>query len=61
MDRKDINRGFNNADHIRYHITAILAVHWLQFVAQYNRWIRPVVFEKVFSRVPGLRVENRLA
>jgi len=29
------------ATHIRYHITAILAVHWLQFVAQYKRWIRP--------------------
>ena len=27
------------ATHIRYHITAILAVHWLQFVAQYKRWI----------------------
>ena len=35
------------ATHIRYHITAILAVHWLQFVAQYKRWIRPVVFENV--------------
>jgi len=29
------------APHIRYHIAAILAVHWLQFVAQYKRWIRP--------------------
>ena len=29
------------ATHIRYHITVILAVHWLQFVAQYKRWIRP--------------------
>jgi len=35
------------ATHIRYHITAILAVHWVQFVAQYKRWIRPVVFENV--------------
>jgi hypothetical protein len=35
------------ATHIRYHITAILAVHWLQFAAQYKRWIRPVVFENV--------------
>ncbi len=26
---------------IRYHITAILAVHWVQFLAQYKRWIRP--------------------
>ena len=33
--------------HIRYHITAILAAHWVQFVAQYKRWIRPVVFENV--------------
>jgi hypothetical protein len=36
-----------SAPHIRYHIAAILAVHWLQFVAQYKRWIRPVVFENV--------------
>ena len=35
------------ATHIRYHITAILAVHWVQFVVQYKRWIRPVVFENV--------------
>ncbi len=35
------------ATHIRYHITAILAAHWVQFVAQYKRWIRPVVFENV--------------
>jgi len=35
------------ATHIRYHIAAILAVHWIQFVAQYKRWIRPVVFENV--------------
>jgi len=35
------------ATHIRYHITAMLAVHWVQFVAQYKRWIRPVVFENV--------------
>jgi hypothetical protein len=33
--------------HIRYHISAILAVHWAEFVAQYKRWIRPVVFENV--------------
>ena len=33
--------------HIRYHIAAILAVYWVQFVAQYKRWIRPVVFENV--------------
>ena len=33
--------------HIRYHIAVILAAHWLQFVAQYKRWIRPVVFENV--------------
>ena len=35
------------APHIRYHIAAILAAHWIQFVAQYKRWIRPVVFENV--------------
>jgi len=29
------------APHIRYHIAAILAAHWLEFVAQYKRWIRP--------------------
>ena len=33
--------------HIRYHIAAILAVHWVEFLAQYKRWIRPVVFENV--------------
>lgn len=33
--------------HIRYHIAAILAAHWVAFVAQYRRWIRPVVFENV--------------
>ena len=32
---------------IRYHIAPILAAHWWQFVAQYQRWIRPVVFENV--------------
>jgi hypothetical protein len=35
------------APHIRYHIAAILATHWIQFVVQYKRWIRPVVFENV--------------
>jgi len=29
------------APHIRYHIAAILAAHWIEFVAQYKRWIRP--------------------
>jgi len=33
--------------HIRYHIAAILAAHWTAFVAQYRKWIRPVVFENV--------------
>ena len=28
------------APHIRYHIAAILAAHWIQFVAQYKRWIK---------------------
>ena len=32
---------------IRYHIATILAAHWWEFVAQYRRWIRPVVFENV--------------
>jgi hypothetical protein len=32
---------------IRFHIAAILAAHWTEFVAQYKRWIRPVVFENV--------------
>ena len=27
------------ADAIRYHITAILAAHWVQFIAQYKRWL----------------------
>jgi len=35
------------APHIRYHIAAILAAHWIQFALQYKRWIRPVVFENV--------------
>jgi len=35
------------APHIRYHIAAILAAHWIEFLAQYKRWIRPVVFENV--------------
>ena len=35
------------APHIRYHIAAILASHWIQFMLQYKRWIRPVVFENV--------------
>jgi hypothetical protein len=35
------------APHTRYHIAAILAAHWIEFVAQYKRWIRPVVFENV--------------
>ena len=29
------------APHIRYHIAAMLAAHWIQFVLQYRRWIRP--------------------
>ena len=35
------------APHTPYHIAAILAAHWIEFVAQYKRWIRPVVFENV--------------
>ena len=31
------------ATHIRYHITAILAAHWVQFVAQYKRLGQPGV------------------
>ena len=41
------------APHIRYHIAAILAAHWIQFVAQYKRWIRPVVFENVRKVLAG--------
>ena len=29
------------APHILYPIAAILSAHWLEFVAQYKRWIRP--------------------
>jgi hypothetical protein len=36
-----------SAPRIRYHIATILAAHWMQFVLQYKRWIRPVVFENV--------------
>jgi len=35
------------APHIRYQIAAILAAYWIEFVAQYKQWIRPVVFENV--------------
>ena len=45
-------------------IAAILAVHWLQFVAQYKRWIRPAVFENVRKalacRTPVLGCHNDL-
>jgi Putative transposase/Transposase zinc-binding domain len=33
--------------HIRYHIAAIFAAHWIQFISQYQDWIRPVVFESI--------------
>lgn len=32
---------------IRYRLAAILLAHWADFVAQYKKWIRPVVFETV--------------
>jgi hypothetical protein len=32
---------------IRYHIAIIFAAHWSDFVSQYKKWIRPVVFENV--------------
>jgi len=38
------------APHIRYHIVAILAAYWIEFVAQYKRWIPDrlgIVFENV--------------
>ena len=38
------------APHIRYHIAAILAAHWIEFVAQYKQWIPDrvgIVFENV--------------
>ena len=44
------------APHIRYHIAAILAAHWIQFVVQYKRWIRPVVFENVRKVIQGIQV-----
>jgi hypothetical protein len=35
------------APHIHCYIAAILAAHWIQFVQQYKRWIRTIVFENV--------------
>ena len=38
------------APHIRYHIAAILAAHWIEFVAQYKQRIPDrvrIVFENV--------------
>lgn len=32
---------------IRFHLAAILAAHWTDFVRQRREWIRPVVFENV--------------
>ena len=32
---------------IRYRLTAILATHWADFVAQHKKWIRPVVFSTI--------------
>ena len=32
---------------IRFHLAAILAAHWWEFVRTYGKWIRPVVFENV--------------
>jgi hypothetical protein len=32
---------------IRFHIAAIPALHWNEFVARHRGWIRPVVFENV--------------
>lgn len=32
---------------IRYRLSAILAIHWADFVAQYSKWIRPVVFATI--------------
>jgi hypothetical protein len=47
------------APHIRYHNASIRAAHWIQFVRQYKRWIRPVVFENVrfdhYSIIPAFQ------
>jgi len=43
---------------IRYRLSAILATHWSDFVAQHGKWIRPVVFATVAKilacRTPAL-------
>ena len=39
-----------HAPHIRYHIGAMLAAHWIEFVSQHKRWIPDkvgIVFENV--------------
>jgi len=49
------------ARHVRYHIAGILAAHWIQFVSQYRRWIRPVVFgnvRKVLACPPSLSLRR---
>lgn len=35
--------------YIRFHIAAILTIHWEQFVERCSKWIRPVVFENVLK------------
>ena len=63
MDRKNINRGFKKLsvwqDAVSLYILAYkvfanfpfelkkVAAHWISFIAQYKKWIRPVVFENV--------------
>ena len=42
------------ASHIRYHIAAILATDWIQFVLQYKRWIQPSGPVKWSSGMMGL-------
>ena len=39
----------SSACQTHYHIAAIFAAHWVEFIVQYKRWIRPVVFENVFK------------
>lgn len=43
---------------IRYRLSVILATHWADFVAQHDKWIRPVVFATIAKilacRTPAL-------
>jgi hypothetical protein len=39
----------SSTSHTHYHIAVIFAAHWVEFMVQYKRWIRPVVIENVFK------------